>query len=196
MPLFKPFKLPTQLLLGVIMATLFGFKTAPPPSRVFVTTSGQVNFVSEAPLELIKASSDKLAGAFDSEKRNFAFKIPMNSFEGFNDPLQKEHFCEKFLECEKFAYATFQGRLIENISFDRDGEYRVRTKGILEIHGIKKERIIPVKISLKGGQMMAIAQFTVLLEDHEIKVPQIVFQKIAKEINVDIKADLQLRKDP
>ena len=60
--------------------------------QVYLTYSGEVKFKSDAPLELITAASNQLRGAIDTEKRTFAFSIEMNTFEGFNSPLQREHF--------------------------------------------------------------------------------------------------------
>jgi hypothetical protein len=56
---------------------------------VYMTTGGIVNFTSDAPLEVIKASSDKLQGAISINERSFAFTIDNSSFKGFNSPLQQ-----------------------------------------------------------------------------------------------------------
>jgi len=160
---------------------------------VYITQTGSVDFTSDAPLELIKASSTRLQGAFDVNKRTFAFRIPMNSFEGFNDPLQREHFCEKFLECGKFPNAIFQGKLIENQDFTRPGTYEIRAKGTLSMHGIETERILPVTLEVTHEHVRAISAFTIKLADHDIRIPQVVFHKIAQEIYVKVDADLKPR---
>ena len=55
--------------------------TAAAPMAVYKVSKGSIQFRSDAPLELIKASSDELAGLFDSDKKMFAFRIKVNTFQ-------------------------------------------------------------------------------------------------------------------
>ena len=82
-------------------------------SCILMASKGKVQFTSEAPLELIKASSDKLKGAIDTAKKTFAFAVEISSFKGFNGDLQREHFHENYIETGKFPTATFSGKFIE-----------------------------------------------------------------------------------
>ncbi len=63
-------------------------------NEIFLIETGKISFKSEAPLELIQAVSNDLAGAINPANHTFAFTIPMNTFDGFNSALQKEHFRE------------------------------------------------------------------------------------------------------
>lgn len=147
---------------------------------------GKVHFKSDAPLELIEATSREVKGLFDPENRSFAFSVPASSFEGFNSALQREHFNENYLESAKFPHITFSGKIIEQVDFAKDGEYTVRAKGKLVVHGIEQERIIKSTVKTSNGKMYITSMFTVLLKDHEIDIPKIVYQKIAEEIEVKI----------
>lgn len=151
--------------------------------------SGKVNFTSDAPLELIQAASDKLKGVIEPSTNRFAFSIPIKSFEGFNSPLQREHFNENYMESDKFPNATFDGKIIEVIDFNKNGDYTVRAKGNLTIHGVTQERIIRSKLQIKDGTYFVNSQFSVLLKEHDITIPKIVNQKIAEEIMVDVTAE-------
>jgi polyisoprenoid-binding protein YceI len=163
-------------------------------AQVYLTQSGEVSFISEAPLELIRARSQELRGAIDTDKHTFAFNLRVISFEGFNSALQREHFNEKFLETNSFPKATFQGKLIEKIDFSAPGIYPVRAKGIFEVHGIPQERIIRATIEVKESGIELTADFKVLVADHKITIPQIVYQNIAEEIQVKVKAVLKKQK--
>ena len=156
--------------------------------QVFKTTKASAYFKSDAPLELIEAKSLKLQGAINLERRTFAFTIPTRSFEGFNSPLQREHFNENYLESGQFQNATFTGKIIERIDFTKDGKYTVRAKGKLNIHGVTHERIIKSQLEIEKGKIFVHSNFTILLDEHKIRVPKIVYQKIAKEIVVIIEA--------
>jgi polyisoprenoid-binding protein YceI len=161
---------------------------APPP--VYKVTNGTISFRSDAPLELMKASSNELAGLFDTDKKKFAFRIKVNSFKGFNADLQKEHFNENYMESDKFPYADFEGKLIEDVDYSKPGTYNVRAKGKLTIHGVVQERIIKVDLKIKEKTISARSNFTVLLADHNITIPKVVHEKLASEIKVEVKAEL------
>ncbi len=161
--------------------------------KIFVSLNGSVNFRSDAPQELIKAESNELKGAIETAGKTFSFKIRISSFEGFNSGLQRIHFNENYLESAVYPEATFKGKIIEDIDFTKDGRHEVRTKGILNIHGIDQERIIKSELIIRQGKMYIQSAFTVLLPDHNIPIPRIVKDKLAQEIKVAIKAVLEPR---
>lgn len=175
----------------IIFCMLSGFIQKEP--GIYQTTTGKISFKSEAPLELIRASSASLAGVLDINKKNFAFKITMRSFVGFNSPLQKEHFNENYVESDKFPEASFKGKIIEDIDFSKEGIYEVRAKGQFTIHGVTQERIIKSKVSVSNKTITLSTNFSVLLSDHNIPIPKVVYQKLANEIKVEITAILQER---
>lgn len=159
-------------------------------TAIYSVTSGNIAFKSEAPLELIQAASSDLKGAINVEEGSFAFSVDMRSFEGFNSPLQREHFNENYMESKKFPKATFIGKIIEKTDFAREGEYTIRAKGRLTIHGVSRERIIKSQLKVSKGKIYVQSNFTVLLDEHDIAIPKIVHQKIAEEIFVKLDAEL------
>lgn len=176
------------LVLGVLC---FGLHTA--AAAIYEVTEGQVRFRSNAPQELIHARSNELHGVLDTEHRTFAFRVPITSFRGFNSALQREHFNENYMESEVYPQGTFTGKIIEDLPLATDGSYDVRAKGKLNIHGLDQERIVNVHIVTKGGVITVTAEFTVALADHNIKIPRVVNDKLAREINVSVNATLQAR---
>jgi len=153
--------------------------------------SGKVDFVSEAPLEIIKASSTGLKGLIRESDRTFAFSIPNRSFKGFNSPLQQEHFYENYIEADKYPASTFEGKIIENVDFSQNGVFNIRAKGILDIHGVKQERVIKVALTVENNQVKAFSTFDVMLEDHNITIPKMVYQKLSESITVTVNLDFQ-----
>ena len=153
-----------------------------------------MKFVSKAPLETIKAESKKLSGVLDAEKRVFAFSIPVTSFEGFNSPMQKEHFNEDYLESDIISKATFKGKIIEEINLTNPGTYSIRAKGMMNIHNVEKEMIIKSKLISTATQLTVESSFTIKLKDFNIRIPKLVNQKIAEDIFVDVKMDMSLKK--
>jgi polyisoprenoid-binding protein YceI len=160
-------------------------------SQMFICRDGITKFTSEAPLELIKAQSNKTAGVIDCGTKNVAFSVDIDSFDGFNSGLQKEHFRENYLETSKYKTATFKGKVIEDIDFSKNGTITVRAKGNFNIHGTEKEKLIKVKITIKDKELIIDTNFEISLEDHNIKIPKVVNQKIASVIIVEVKANLK-----
>ncbi len=159
-------------------------------AQIYEVSDGSVHIHSDAPQELIRAQSVHLRGAIDADKKAFAFRIRMSSFQGFNSPLQKEHFNENYMESAKFPEAIFTGKIIENVDISKDGEYNVRAKGKMQVHGLAQERIIKAHISTQKGTVTVSSDFSVLLADHDIKIPRVVYDKLAPEIKVSINARL------
>jgi polyisoprenoid-binding protein YceI len=160
-------------------------------AQIYSTKDGIAKFVSEAPLEVIRAESDELTGLLDIGAKSFAFSVDIETFEGFNSALQREHFRENYMEIDKYPKATFKGKIMDEADLKKNGTYFVRSKGMLNIHGMEKEKIIKVKLTVKDKTIQADCDFEVPLEDHNIKIPKVVNQKIASVINVSVKAALK-----
>lgn len=147
--------------------------------------NGVVRFTSDAPLELIKAESPLLKGVLDLNTQEFAFKIDIKSFEGFNSPLQRIHFFENYMEVDKFSGAIFQGIILEKINISQERQI-VRAKGEFTVHGVTREIIIKVKLGFTSSQIQFDSDFILELEQYDIDIPKIVRQKIAEKINVKV----------
>jgi len=174
--------------LGIfIIVFLYGATQA---QNKFNIQKGEIAFASNAQLELIKASSDKVIGILDPATSQFAFSVLVQTFKGFNSDLQRQHFNDNYMESEKFPKATFTGKIIEQVDFSKDSSYVVRAKGDLDIHGLKQTRILKSKLIIKNGVIRIESDFLVPLADHNISIPKIVNQKIANEIEVSFKATM------
>ncbi len=159
------------------------FQTRP---SIYICKNGQAGFLSDAPMEMIKASSKSLSGVLNIADRSFSFLIPTKTFEGFNSSLQRTHFNEDYLESEIYPNSTFKGKIIEEVDLSKPGTYQIRAKGKMFIHGVENDRIIKCNLVVSENKIEVKASFTVFLEDHNIIIPSIVNQKIAEEIKLDI----------
>lgn len=173
-----------EIILFLLIASVNAFTQS--IDNTFLCRNGHISFISDAPLELIKASNEKLTGVLNASDRSFSFRVPIKNFEGFNSSLQRVHFNEDYLETELFPISTFKGKIIEEVDLDVPGEHKIRAKGKLSIHGVEIDRIIRCDLIVKNGQMNVNASFTVFIADHNISIPSILNQKIAKEVKVDV----------
>jgi len=153
------------------------------------TTTGQVSFYSEAPMENIEANSAKVTSILDLEKGDMAFLIPITSFQ-FEKKLMQEHFNENYLESEKYPDATFKGKLL-NYDPNAKGEQSVKAKGQMTIHGVTKEIDVEGTLKPSGNGMELKTKFPIRVADYKIKIPKIVFYNIAEVVDVTINLTYQ-----
>lgn len=177
-----------KIVYTIIVLTLFSIIGYSQKANTIQLNNGNIEFLSEAPLERIEAKSSKLRGVLIPSERIFAFSVENSSFNGFNGSLQKEHFNENYLESDEYPNCTFVGKIVEAIDFTKEGKINIRAKGKLNIHGVEKERIIKVNVDIRNGKIFIVSNFAVLLDDHGISVPTIVNQKIAEEIQISVHA--------
>jgi len=181
-----------KVTLCLLLMSLFPVSGIPQTGKqsIFKCVNGLVSFTSEAPLETIFAESKELRGIIDTSKNTFAFSVAMVTFEGFNSPLQKEHFNENYMESTMYPTATFSGKIIESIDYLQLGIVEIRAKGVLNIHGVKQERIIKGTIEVGDNRLKIHSEFSITMIDYNIRTPKIVHQKIAPEISLKIDAVL------
>lgn len=147
---------------------------------------GEVSFISEAPLEVIEGQTDELVGIVDVSNMNFAFKVNMSTFDGFNSALQKEHFNEHYLETKKYPDAIFLGTLLVQDDCVNNCETKAVCKGKFTIHGVTQIVSIPVVLKFNDQTLEISGEFKVNLSKYNIKIPKIVQAKIASEILVKV----------
>ena len=172
------------LVTGILLTDLTG-------QQLLKTSKASIIFNSDAPLEFIEARSDNCQGILNIESGEFAFRVFIKTFDGFNNPLQKVHFYENYMEVSQFPEATFQGVIIEDLNILSEGEVTLRAKGILTIHGQRLERIINVAINFNKDKLDFQSQFEVQLSDYNIDIPNIVKQKISETIEVTVAGTLE-----
>lgn len=181
-----------------VLLALFPALALPPlhgqSAELLYIVRSEVSFVSDAPLEIIKASMRSAKGVMDPAARTFAVQVAMADLDGFNSPLQREHFNENYLESATYPHAVFKGRVIESLDLRTPGTTIVRAKGTFDLHGVERERIIECRIAVGRDGVRVTSTFPVLLEDHAIRVPRVVQRKVAPEAIVTV--DLLFRPKP
>lgn len=155
-------------------------------AQTYLRGQGNVSFISDAPLERIEGKTNTLSGIVDMSKMTFAFKVDVSSFEGFNSPLQKEHFNEHYLETKTYPSATFLGTILINEDCTNGCVTQATCKGKFTIHGVTQVVTVPITLSLDKLTMEIKGAFNVKLSEYKIKIPKIVQAKIANEIQVKV----------
>ncbi len=158
-------------------------------AQQYKSSGGTITFYSEELLENIKAINKNVNSIFDSESGQIVYSVPMTSFE-FEKSLMQEHFNEKYMESDKYPKATFKGKITGYKIEQRNP--KAWAEGALEIHGVKKNIRVPGSLDFIDGKVLIHSVFIVKLIDYKIKVPQLMFQKIAEEIEVTVNIEYKL----
>lgn len=162
----------------------------PMKAQTYMTRNGNVSFYSKTPLEDIKAQNTQAFAAVDLTKKSLAFTLLQRNFL-FAKELMQEHYNENYVESEKFPKAQFTGTFTGDVA-NKPGTYKVQVNGQLTIHGVTQQvQNLPAELQLEEGKMTAKAAFAVKPSDYNIKIPSLVKDKIASQINIQIVAVCQ-----
>jgi len=153
-------------------------------AQKFTTEKGQITFFSDAAIEDIEAINTVVGSLFNAATGELVYIMKIRDFV-FHKPLMREHFNEKYLESEKFPKSTFQGK-ITGFKPNVTGEQKVRAVGKLNIHGVTRDIDVPGTAEMNNGKLAMKAKFMVKLQDYNIKIPTLVWQNIAEEVEVKV----------
>ncbi|HMW38250.1 MAG: YceI family protein [Saprospiraceae bacterium] len=159
----------------------------------FMSKNAYVKFYSYTPLEKIEAVNNTAACVIDVATGNVELSALNTSFQ-FKKALMQQHFNENYMESSKFPKARFKGKIIDmsKVSFDKPGTYKVDVAGELNMHGVSKPVTVPAVLTVKDNTtIMGEAKFNIKPVDYEVKIPSLVKDNIAKEIEVTCKAELK-----
>lgn len=161
--------------------------------NIYISKSTSASFFSSTIAEDIEGKSTTGNSVLDIQTRNIIFKVSNTSFQ-FQKKLMQEHFNENYMESDKYPFSIFKGKIREDVDLSKDGTYNVTVAGILSIHGVDKPYESKATLIVEKGTISAKTVFKVRIEDHQIKVPSIVFKNIAEFVEVRISAVYQLKK--
>lgn len=158
----------------------------------YFSRNGNISFYSSAPLEQIEAHNTSANSVMDASTGQIEFAVLMKAF-GFEKALMEEHFNENYVESSKYPKSTFKGKIedISIVDFSKDGKYTVNVSGQLTIHGVTKDVSTTGVLTIAGGEVSAITEFKILLEDYKIEIPKLVKDKVAREVKITVRIPYQ-----
>jgi hypothetical protein len=156
-------------------------------AQKLISKNGHIFFYSYTPLENIEANNNQVASILDPAAGTFQFSLLVKSFE-FKRSLMEEHFNENYMESDKLPKSSFNGKIkdLSKVDFKKDGTYPVEVEGDLTIHGVTNKVSTTGTIDIKKGVVSAKSKFTVIPQDYKIAIPDLVKEKIAKEITIEV----------
>ena len=99
--------------------------------------------------------------------------------------LRNRHMRDDYLEVEKYPYASFKGKIVHSEA-SGNGDARLTATGTFTVHGVSMDREITCDVTPTGPGYRAKCAFPVLLSDHHIEIPKVMFLKLSNEIQVDV----------
>ena len=167
-----------------------------------------VSFTSDAPIELIVGMTNKITGKIIIDDSLDLTKTPINVSLNVDlasidtgIPLRNEHMRDNFLETKKYPAAIFKVTKIIPSSPSKlinEKPLKLMAEGNLSIHGVTVKKNIPVKVTyfkesdfthhkFESGDVIRIqSTFDVPLEEHKIKRPEVIWQKLTDTVTVSI----------
>ena len=92
----------------------------------------------------------------------------------------EKHFNDSYLETDRYPECIFRGKI--------DGD---NANGEITLHGVTKKISVPVIMSKSEEEVTIDTEFKITLKDHKIKVPRLLFQNIAEEIEVKVSSSFK-----
>ncbi|HEY5370669.1 MAG TPA: YceI family protein [Hanamia sp.] len=170
-----------------LMGMLFLLYAFPALTQIYICRNAEVTFFSSAPIEDIKGESSTALSALNVDSKEVYFKVPIRSF-NFHSSLMQEHFNEDYLESDKFPYAEFKGKIIDNIDLTKPGTYMVTVEGNLTIHNVTKTYATKGSVEVKPDSITTHAVFNIKPEDHGVKIPTLLTKNLAENLQVTVDA--------
>ncbi len=162
----------------------------------YFTRSGEVVFFSSTPVEDIEAQNTSVRSVLDASSGAIQFSALMKSFV-FEKALMQEHFNENYVESDDFPKAIFKGKItnLSSVNFDQPGTYSVKIVGTMTLHGVTQPLEVEGQLLVESADKIeGTCSFIIEPETYGIKIPSLVRDKIAKEIEVSVKMNYQIMK--
>jgi polyisoprenoid-binding protein YceI len=163
--------------------------------HVDLGAANTVRFISRASIEEFEGVTDQidgyvlldgptLTGETGGDETELYLEVDLASLDtGIG--LRNRHMRNNYLEVEDFPYASYSGAIVRSDPM-AEGGHRVTSRGSFTVHGVSRDMEIPCDVTSAGDVYRATCSFQVLLSDHDIEIPRIMFLKLANEIRVEL----------
>lgn len=151
----------------------------------YLTKVGVVNFEASVPsFEEVAALNNAVTAIVNTTTNEFAALVLVKGFR-FKNALMEEHFNENYAESSIYPKATFKGNIVgANLQDRKSGAYTIA--GDLTFHGVTQSiHSIPIQITFEEDAIIIKGNFTVKASEYDIKIPNIVKNKVSETVSVN-----------
>jgi polyisoprenoid-binding protein YceI len=189
-----------RLLLVAVLGVSASLSARPKPAggqelQVDLGANNVVRFISRASIEEFEGVTDRidgfvlldgptLTGETGGDDTELYLEVDLASLDtGIG--LRNRHMRDNYLEVAEYPYASYSGVIVRSDPI-AEGGHRVTSRGSFTVHGVSRDMEIPCDVTSAGDIYRVACTFQVLLSDHDIDIPRIMFLKLADEIRVDL----------
>jgi polyisoprenoid-binding protein YceI len=103
--------------------------------------------------------------------------------------LRDQDVQEYYLEIQQYPVIRFDSTGIQKIERPAPAKepWRITLRGRLDLHGVQREIIVPLRILYQGNKIAAEGSFRLLLEQFKISAPRLLFLQAGNEVQVDFR---------
>jgi polyisoprenoid-binding protein YceI len=135
-----------------------------------VASDTHIRFFSTTPAEDIESNNFASTGTLNPETGEFAFSVPMQSFE-FEKSLMQKHFNQKrFLHTSEYPISNLTAvvKNFDRVDLSQNGDYEVEVAGEMTIRGETNPFSESGTLTVKDGLIVANSIFFITLADYGI----------------------------
>lgn len=153
-------------------------------AQSFFADNGKVVFESSVPLHTFEGSSQLLTGMVDLEANTVDFYLDLETLDTGNNKRDKD--MKLTLETEDYPFAEFFGTLENLIDLSSSEPQPVQVTGEFKLHGITRPVDVDGSITVTNEGLLVEASWILLLNDYQIKPPQLLIMKVDQEQKIRI----------
>ncbi len=173
-----------------VLILFFLFLSFQLSAQKYFTRSGITEFeASEKAFEPVEAINNTTTVILDTANGSIVSQVFIAGFQ-FKNALMQEHFNENYMDTYQYPKATFKGNLINPSLENLNAVERFELSGTLSVRGIEKSIETTVNVKKENNRIYVSGMFFVSPQDFQIKIPSIVRDKIAKQIQINIDYEL------
>lgn len=192
--------LPTALSLSVCMVALLPVGSAGQEYHVDLEARNQVTFLSDAPLEDFEGVTHLIdgflvlpegwvSGEGSLGDSRFYFEVDLGSLDtGIG--LRNRHMRDRYLHTDRFPFVSFGGS-VSSLAPAGDGGFQATASGDFSLHGVDRSRDVQCLGERRGEGLIVRCAFDVILSDHDIPIPKLMFMKIDEIMKVRLEFNLK-----
>jgi polyisoprenoid-binding protein YceI len=170
---------------AVALAEVQRFRLIPEESEIVTKVKDPFGSVVNGALRLRQGEA---RGDIDrlQEVGSVSLVIDTRSYNS-NIGLRDQDVQENYLEVQQYPVIRFDSTGIEKIERTQSPEdlWRITVRGRLELHGMQREVIVPVRLLYQTNKITAQGNFRFDLQDFNIRVPTLLFLKAGNEVDVE-----------
>ena len=186
--------------LGALALLLLGAAPPPPcpspadvPGRLLriIPEASSVRFDADAVLHDFSGEGQEVGGWIllperDPEEVLACVAVAAASLQtgiSLRDHLMRQN----HLEVEQHPYIRLAVREARVLERPAPGRLRAEVLGEFTLHGVPRERALPVEVTLDGETLTAVGSFPVRLSDHAIAAPAFLFVRMRDLVKVTVR---------